>query len=108
MQEQKLSQDDAKYFTQQQLQGFLEGKFGKGLNYKIRVRASSLHALPVVHTIDKEQNVQYRTRSSKRHRHFRAFWLFTTGIDSGLKSSRNPNDRQLSGVYQEDENVSAG
>lgn len=60
MQEQKLSQDDAKYFTQQQLQGFLEGKFGKGLNYKIRVRASSLHALPVVHTIDKEQNVQYR------------------------------------------------
>ncbi|KAI4194235.1 MAG: hypothetical protein LQ350_007881 [Teloschistes chrysophthalmus] len=36
MQQQKLSQDDAKYFTHQQLQGFLEGRFGKDLNYKIR------------------------------------------------------------------------
>lgn len=60
MQEQKLSQDDAKYFTQQQLQGFLEGKFGKDLNYRIRVRASSLPTLLVIHTTNQEQTVQYR------------------------------------------------
>ena len=37
MQENKISQDNTKYFTKEQLQWFLESKFGIGLDFKIRV-----------------------------------------------------------------------
>lgn len=36
MQENKISQDDTKYFTKEQLQGFLERRFGLGIDFRIR------------------------------------------------------------------------
>ena len=41
MHENKISSDEAKYFTRVELQSFLERRFGLGINFNIRVRRFS-------------------------------------------------------------------
>lgn len=60
MQENKISESEAKYFTKEQLQDFLERKFGTGLDFKIQVRLFLLMSWVLLATADGAQNISYR------------------------------------------------